>query len=374
MLVLDDARERNLALGVVNHRVALPVLALDALGLEAQAAVLKGAQLVVEVLVDGAAVDNAVGDAGVLGDELAVLGVQQDLGIAEHALHHGGVAAHGDALPTVVEVVVVIDEAHGQALDDAGRKLGAAAAPLLFRVALDKLLEHVLADKGKGLFLEVGGLAFADLLGGFGLLALDDLLGFRRGLDAPHLREGVHVERQVVQLVLVAGNGAVHVVVELGELVDVVPHRAQRGMEDVRAVLVHVDAVDLFGVDIAGDMIAAVDYQAGFAQLGGLVRENGAGDAGADDKVVVMAVLHFGCEPLSCLFRIRAKAHTALYFSPKRIAAFCSWLRRNSKHGVLCRKQDRRNPVQDSSPPSGAQPFPVVNAKGAPAQHRRPFD
>lgn len=74
VLVLDDARPRHLALGVVDHRVALPVLALHRLGLEAQAAVLQRAQLEVEVLVDRAAIDGAVGDARVLLAELAVLG------------------------------------------------------------------------------------------------------------------------------------------------------------------------------------------------------------------------------------------------------------------------------------------------------------
>ena len=63
-------------------------------------------------------------------------------------------------------------------------------------------------------------------------------------------------------------------------------------MEDVGAVLVHVDAIDFFRVDVASDMIAAVDNQAGFADLGGLMSKNGARDACANDKVVVMAALH----------------------------------------------------------------------------------
>ena len=292
VLVLDDARPRHLALGVVDHRVALPVLALDGLGLEAQASVLQRAQLKVEVLVDGAAVDGAVGDAGVLLAELAVFGGQQNLHVAEHALDHGGVAAHGDTLPAIVEVVVVVGQAHRQALDDARGKLGAAAAPLLLGVALDELLEDVAADQRQRLLLEVLGLALADQVGGLGLLALDDLHGLCGRADAPHLRERVHVERQVVQLVLVDGHGAVHVVVELGEAVDVVPNRAQGGVEDVRAVAVHVDALHVLGVDVAGDMVAAVDDEAGLAELSGLMAEHRRGDAGADNQIIIMGQLH----------------------------------------------------------------------------------
>lgn len=45
------------------------------------------------------------------------------------------------------------------------------------------------------------------------------------GVLIPHIFEKViHVERQVVQLVLVAGNGAVHIVVKLGELIYVIPN------------------------------------------------------------------------------------------------------------------------------------------------------
>lgn len=64
MLVLDDARVGDLALGVVYHGHALMV------GLEAQAAVLERAQLKVVERVDGAAVDRLGGDIGLGGDQL----------------------------------------------------------------------------------------------------------------------------------------------------------------------------------------------------------------------------------------------------------------------------------------------------------------
>lgn len=140
----------------------------------------------------------------------------------------------------------------GQALDDGSGQLGAALAPLLFGVALDQLLEYILADKRKRpCSSRLEGSAFANLLGCFLLLALNDFLRFNGSLDSPHLREGVHVERQVVQLVLVAGNGAVHIVVELGELIYVIPNGTKRRMEDMGTVLMHVDAIDFFRVDVA---------------------------------------------------------------------------------------------------------------------------
>ena len=61
MLVLDDARVGDLALGVVDHGHALVVLLVERLGLKAQAAVLKLAQAVVVERVDGAVVQIRAG-------------------------------------------------------------------------------------------------------------------------------------------------------------------------------------------------------------------------------------------------------------------------------------------------------------------------
>ena len=60
----------------------------------------------------------------------------------------------------------------------------------------------------------------------------------------------------------------------------------------MRAVAVHVDALHVLGVDVAGDMVAAVDDEAGLAELGDLVAEHRRGDAGADNQVIIMGQLH----------------------------------------------------------------------------------
>ena len=52
----------------------------------------------------------------------------------------------------------------------------------------------------------------------FDLLAAIFALASAGVTHAPHLGERVHVEGHVVHLALAVGDGAVHVVVELGEL------------------------------------------------------------------------------------------------------------------------------------------------------------
>ena len=283
VLVLDDAGVGDLALGVVDHGHALMVGLVEGLGLEAQAAVLQRAQPEVVERVDGAAVDRLGGDIGLGGGQLLVLHAAAHLDALEHVGDHLGVAAHGDALVAVVEVVVVVGKTAGEAFDDAGGQVAAVAAPLLLGVALHERLEDVAADERQRLLLEVCRLA--DVLGGH---LLGDLgLGVGRRDDArPHLGEGVHVEGHVVHAAAEVGYRRVDVVVELGEAVDVVPDVPHGGVEDVRAVAVDLDALDVLGVDVAGDVVAAIDDQDRLAGAPGGVGEDGAREAGADDKVI----------------------------------------------------------------------------------------
>jgi len=295
VLVLDDARVGDLALGVVYHGHALVVLLVEGLGLEAQAAVLERAQLEVVERVDGAAVDRLGGDIGLGGDQLLVLHAAAHLDALEHVGDHLGVAAHGDALVAVIEVVVVVGKAAGEAFDDACGQVLAITAPLLLGVALHERLEDVAADERQRLLLEVRRLA--DVLGGHLLGDLGAGVG-RRDDARPHLGEGVHVEGHVVHVAVEVGDRRVDVVVELGEAVDVVPDVLHGGVEDMCAVAVDLDALDVLGVDVAGDVVASVDDQDRLAGALGGVGEDGARKTGSDDEVIVLG---HGCAPFDLL-------------------------------------------------------------------------
>ena len=84
------------------------------------------------------------------------------------------------------------------------------------------------------------------------------------------------------------GYRRVDVVVELGEAVDVAPDVLHGGVEDVRAVAVDLDALDVLGVDVAGDVVAAVDDQDRLAGALGGIGKDGARKAGTDDEVIIL--------------------------------------------------------------------------------------
>ena len=147
VLVLDNTGVGGLAVGVVYHGDALVVLLVENLAFKSEAAVLERSKFEVVERVDGPAVDGAVGDVRLLGDEVAVFDAGTHLDTLEHALDHLGVATHGDALVAIIEIVVVVGEAAGETLDDGGREVLAVAAPLLLGVAFYKLLENVATDE-----------------------------------------------------------------------------------------------------------------------------------------------------------------------------------------------------------------------------------
>lgn len=59
-------------------------------------------------------------------------------------------------------------------------------------------------------------------------------------------------------------------------------------MEDMGSVDVDVDAFGLFRVHIAGNMVATIDDQAGFASPTRSIGEYGTRQACTDDKVIVL--------------------------------------------------------------------------------------
>ena len=63
------------------------------------------------------------------------------------------VAAHGNALEAVVEIIVVVSETHWQARDDRCGQVLAITTPLLFGIALHKLLEDIHGQRARALVL-----------------------------------------------------------------------------------------------------------------------------------------------------------------------------------------------------------------------------
>lgn len=84
------------------------------------------------------------------------------------------------------------------------------------------------------------------------------------------------------------GEGRVGVSVELYQPVDVLPHFGPVGMEDVGAVCMYMNAVDIFAVDVSAGVRPLVYHQTAFPGRFGLVREDTAEQTCPYDEVIVL--------------------------------------------------------------------------------------
>ena len=122
-------------------------------------------------------------------------------------------------------------------------------------ITFDKLLIDVATDKRKGLLLKVA--RCYDSLGlhlGYCLPALlvKSTLRLCGSRHSPHLVERIHVERQVVQpSVGSLRHRRVGVTVKWHYRVDEIPHLAVGRVEDMCAILMHVNSLYLLAIEIS---------------------------------------------------------------------------------------------------------------------------
>jgi hypothetical protein len=77
----------------------------------------------------------------------------------------------------------------------------------------------------------------------------------------------------------------VAVVVELGKTIDKRPHLRIIGVEDMRSVLVDLNALDFLAVAVAANVAAAINEQHRLASIGHAARKYAAKQACSDDEV-----------------------------------------------------------------------------------------
>ena len=237
-----------------------------------------------------------------------------DARVVDHLLHPRGVAVGGQALPRVLEVAVVVVEAHGQALDDGGRQLGRVGLPLLAGVVLDERLVQRAADELDAFVVQVGRIGAGQLA----RLLFNQGLGFgRRVMRMEELVDGAQVDGQRVDLAVMRGIHAVHVVREARETIDVVPHTLIGRVEQVRAILVDLRAGLLIKVRVrvAADVVTDIDdAHARAGVLHRLLRHRQTEQARANDNEI--GILNRICHAQAILPVISVQAQGSIRHYP----------------------------------------------------------
>ena len=168
MLMLNAAGVGHLCLGIVYDRISLIILHGKLLCLKSHRAVLQGPEAVVIILIYLTCKKKPVkrdwriiGKCGIKASlsithallHAEIVLTRADVDTLKHLLHNLCIAAYGDTLISVVEIIVVIGKAQRQSFYNECRKLITASAPLLFSVALYQLFVYISAHQRQSLLL-----------------------------------------------------------------------------------------------------------------------------------------------------------------------------------------------------------------------------
>ena len=84
--------------------------------------------------------------------------------------------------------------------------------------------------------------------------------------------------------------------VKLCKLIHIIPHLFVVGVKNMRAVAMHLNALDILSENIARNVAALVNYKALFARLGGFVGKHSAVQPGANDQIIIHGLfMHSFC-------------------------------------------------------------------------------
>ncbi len=193
--------------------------------------------LVVEVFIQGSR-EEAVFVVGLHAGLEGGVELDFDEFVLKHVGDKLGIAAHGEALVLIKVVVIIVGEADGDALDDVGRELLRADAPLLGAVVAEEGFIHLLTDEAQQLLLGILGMGDALVL-----LAFDEgaRFGWVEG-GAEELVDGVQVDGHAEDAFGVFSLDAVDPWCPLVKAVDEVPDALVAGVEDVGAKAVNIDS------------------------------------------------------------------------------------------------------------------------------------
>ena len=261
MLMLNNPGIRNLVICIVHYCVALEVRVVQNFCLKPQRTIFKLSVAIVIILIDHTCKQHLLCLSGKFFPVLKEIGVQADLHALKKLFNNTCIAAFGNPLIRILEIVVVIGIAKRKSLDDEGRQLFTGSSPLLAGITLYQFLIHVLSNQCQRLLLQILRMRNVHSCN----LLFNLRLGFCRCPYTPQLMEGIHIKGHVVKLIFINRNGRIHKVIKLRKLVDVVPYVFSGGMENVSSVFVYIDALHFLRINITANMAALVNHQTGFS-------------------------------------------------------------------------------------------------------------
>ena len=293
--MFNNPGERNLAVCIIDYSITLIVADFEMFILETEGTVFKTAQTVIKESIKGTGINDMVRQRVKPVTVRQIIFIQSDLCTGKHAADHFGISTDGNPLIQRIEVIIIKRKANRKSSDDKGRKLGTRAPPLLFGVTFDQFFIDVPADKGDRLFLQITGLS-----GNLSALFRNFRRSFIRCDDAPHLIKSIHIKREGIEFPPEVGYGRVCETVERRKAVYISPYFRIVGMENMRTITMDEDSVDLFGMNIAGNMRPSVNHEDFFSAVSCFTGKDSTVKAGTDDQVIILHVRNLLRKYITC--------------------------------------------------------------------------
>ena len=149
MLMLDNSCVWNFSVCVVYHSVTLIVICIKNFCFKANRTIFENTIAIVIELVDRSCKERFLDTCCIIAilNPFKIVCVSKNINAIKHFFDNLCVTTNRNTLIAVIEVVVIECKAEWKTLNDKCRKVFAVTLPLLFCVALDKLLINIFTYK-----------------------------------------------------------------------------------------------------------------------------------------------------------------------------------------------------------------------------------
>ena len=282
--MLNNTGIRDLALRIVDNRIALEIIFIrQILTFKPQGSIFQLSITIVKKLIDHTCIQYLFKGIFRFCQKCFVLCFQSDWNVLQQFFRDLCITAYRNALIPVIKIIIIISITQWQSFYDKRRKLFAVTPPLLLRITPDQLFIYRRSGKRDCLLfqiLRIGNTGFLDLL-------CDHLFCLFWRIYAEQSMKSIHIKRQIIKLAFINRYRRIDVIVEICQRIDIVPHFPVRCMENMGTILMHLDSMLLFRINIARNMVSFFYYQTGFPRFFHLMGKHAAKQPRAHDQIII---------------------------------------------------------------------------------------
>ena len=269
--MFDDPCPWSLSVCIINCRISLEIRFIEKLCFKAHRAIFQIAHLIIKIRIDRTGIDHFFCKCIILCLFLQIIFFQTNFYSLKHIGNHLCITTNRNSLIQCIKIIIIKGQAHRKSLDDKCRKIFAVTSPLLLSVTFDQFFKNISSNQRNCLFFQV--LWFGNPC--FSFLFFNLCFCFFRSYHTPHFIEGIHIERQRIQFPMIVCNRTVRKTVKFRKLRDIIPYFLIIRMENMCAIFMNMDFLNLFRIYISCNIRTLVDHKNRFSRFLCFMRKYG---------------------------------------------------------------------------------------------------